>query len=114
MPVTKNRFSEPIISMAINENESRYRCCCGACRAKIGAIWVAGFEGLVALTFLIFGIVCQNRTGEDTRYCRIASPIFYVLAVISVIFVVVLALGLVFKKVSNRATSTEVFVKLVS
>lgn len=88
--------------MAIDESESKYRCCCGACRAKTGAVCVAIFEALIALTFLVFAIIfhTQQASRDQQKYLNAAASIFYVLAVLLLAFVAVLVLGLACRRVS--------------
>jgi len=86
--------------MAVDENDPRYRCCCGVCRAKIGAIGVAIFEGLVALVFLSFAIIFHTQRNEDQRaYISIAAAfIFYTLTLTLLALTVALVLGIFLKK----------------
>lgn len=80
--------------------DNRYRCCCGLCKARIGAILVAVFEALVASIFIIFAIIFQTQaTSENRRYYHLSAPILYVLGVALFVFVAVLAAGLGFRKV---------------
>lgn len=87
--------------MAINENSPRYRCCCGGCRAIVGANVVAIFEALVGVVFLIFAIVFHRQGNQGQGYYSVVSAIFYIIAVMLLVFAAVLVIGICWKNVSR-------------